>query len=145
MSMAGSPGRTAGPASSRRSWHSAGLPARQEGMTGLGLLILIAFIGLFAFAAIRLTPIYLNYMKVAGVLSGVETEFDGQNPSRAAIRTSIIRRFDIESVSEITAKDVTVTPNGNGFIVKATYDHTSPFIANIYFTVKFDKSVEVRR
>ncbi|MCI0516399.1 MAG: DUF4845 domain-containing protein, partial [Woeseiaceae bacterium] len=61
------------------------------------------------------------------------------------IRTSINRRFDIESVSEITAKDVTVTPSGNGFIVKAAYDHTTPFIANIYFTVKFDESVEVRR
>lgn len=145
MSMAKNPGKTAGPTGNRRSGRSAGALARQAGMTGLGLLILVAFIGLFAFAAIRLTPVYLNYMKVAGVLSGVETEFDGQNPSRAAIRTSINRRFDIESVSEITAKDVTVTPSGNGFIVKAAYDHTTPFIANIYFTVKFDESVEVRR
>lgn len=119
--------------------------SRQAGMTSLGLLILVSFIGLFAFAAIRLTPIYMNYMKVAGVLSGVEDEFDGQNPSRAAIRTSINRRFDIESVSEISAKEVTITQNGTGFEVVAKYDHTTPFISNIYFTVKFDKAVQVRR
>ncbi len=145
MRMALNPGKTTGRASNWRTGRSATALARQAGMTGLGLLILVAFVGLFAFAAIRLTPVYLNYMKVAGVLSGVETEFDGQNPSRAAIRTSINRRFDIESVSEISAKDVTVTPSGNGFIVKAAYDHTTPFIANVYFTVRFDDSVEVRR
>jgi hypothetical protein len=119
--------------------------SRQAGMTSLGILIMVTFVGLFAFAAIRLTPVYLNYMKVAGVLSGVEDEFDGQNPSRAAIRTSVSRRFDIESVSEITANDVKVTQDGNGFVVEVAYDHTTPFISNVYFTVRFKKTVQVRR
>jgi hypothetical protein len=125
--------------------HCRGSRARQAGMTTLGILILVSFLGLFAFAGIRLTPIYLNYMKVASVLNGVGEEFDGQNPSRGAIRTSISRRFDVESVSEISARDVTVTPDGNGFVVMVKYDHTSPFIANVYFTVRFDKSVQIRR
>ena len=37
---------------------------QQAGITTLGLVILVIFIGLFAFAGIRLTPVYLNYMKV---------------------------------------------------------------------------------
>ena len=117
----------------------------QRGMTTLGFLILACFVGLFAFGAIRLTPIYLNYVKVAGVVNGVFEEFDGQNPSRSAIRTSIARRFDVESVSVITARDIKVTPENNGFVVEATYDHTSPFISNISFTVHFSKSVLIRR
>jgi hypothetical protein len=84
-------------------------------------------------------------MKVAGVLSGVEEEFDGQNPTRAAIRTSVSRRFNIESVSEITVNDVKVTQDGNGFVVEVEYDHTTPFISNVYFTVRFKKTVQVRR
>ena len=71
---------------------------RQAGMTTLGMVILVIFVGTFAFAAIRLTPVYLNYMKVAGVVSGVHEEFDSNNPTRAAIRSSIARRFDIDSV-----------------------------------------------
>jgi hypothetical protein len=128
--------------------HSMRRPAslsRQAGMTSLGILIMVSFIGLFAFAGIRLTPVYLNYMKVAGVLSGVEEEFDGQNPTRAAIRTSVSRRFNIESVSEITVNDVKVTQDGNGFVVEVEYDHTTPFISNVYFTVRFKKTVQVRR
>jgi hypothetical protein len=103
------------------------------------------FIGLFAFAALRLTPVYLNYMKVVGVVDGVFNEFDGQNPTRAAIRSSISRRFDVESVSVINYRDVTVTQVDGGFEVAAVYDHTAPFISNISFTVHLDKSKLVRR
>ncbi len=119
--------------------------AQQAGMTTIGFLILAVFIGLFAFAFIRLTPVYLNYMKVVGVLDGVHKEFDSQNPSRNAIRTSIVRRFDVESVSEIAAKDIKVTPENNGFLVEAVYDHKAPFIGNVSFSVHFDKKVVVRR
>ena len=118
---------------------------RQAGMTTLGLIILVMFVGLFAFAGIRLTPIYLNYMKVVGVVDGVGEEFDGQGATRAAVRTSIVRRFDIESVDVIKAKDVKVTTVDGGLEVAATYSHKSPFIANVSFVVDFDKRTLIRR
>ena len=118
---------------------------RQAGMTALGLLILVVFVGIFAFAAIRLTPVYLNYMKVVGVVNGVVEEFDTTGASRSEILSSISRRFDIESVSEIRAKDVKVKAVGNGYEVVAAYSHKTPFMANVSFVVDFDKRVVVRR
>ncbi len=118
---------------------------RQGGMTTLGLIILVSFIGIFAFAGIRLTPVYLNYMKIAGVVAGVHKEFDGANATRSAIRSSISRRFDIESVGIITAREVTVTKVEAGHEVAATYSHKTPFIANVSFVIDFDKRVIVRR
>ena len=118
---------------------------REGGMTTVGLIILVAFVGLFAFAGLRLMPLYLNYVKVVGVINGVYEEFDGTNPSRSAIRSSISRRFDVESVSEITASEVTVTSEDGGFEVRANYTHVAPFIANVSFSVEFDKAVLVRR
>lgn len=122
-----------------------GLKSRQAGMTTLGLIILVTFVGLFAFAAIRLAPVYLNYMKVVGVVQGVGEEFDGQNASRTAIRSSIQRRFDIESVSELTAKDVKVVKRDTGYEVVAAYSHKTPFLANVSFVVDFDKRAVIRR
>lgn len=118
---------------------------RQEGMTTLGLVILLAFVGIFAFAGLRLTPVYLNYMKIVGVIDGVHEEFDGNAPTVSAIKTSLRRRFDIESVGEIEARDVKMEAVEGGYKVSATYDHTAPFISNVYFTVKFDKWVIIRR
>jgi len=118
---------------------------RQAGMTTMGLIILVAFVGLFAFAGIRLTPVYLNYMKIVGVVDGVQQEFDGQNASTTAIRRSIQRRFDVESVGVIKAKDIKVTATDGGLQVSATYDDSTPFIANVSFTVHFDKKALIRR
>ena len=122
-----------------------GMKQRQAGMTTLGLVILVAFVGLFAFAGIRLAPIYLNYMKVVGVVDGVREEFDGTGATSSAIRSSIVRRFDIESVSVITARDIKVKKVDGGHEVAATYSHKAPFIANVSFVVDFDKRVLVRR
>ena len=122
-----------------------GSARRQAGATLLGYIILVIFIGVFAFGVIRLTPVYLNYMKVVGVVDGVFEEFDGRGPSRGAIRSSISRRFDVESVQVITFRDVTIKQVNGGFEVAAVYDHTAPFIGNISFTVHFDKTRLVRR
>ena len=114
-------------------------------MTTLGLIILASFVGLFVFAGIRLTPVYLNYSKVASVVEGVRTEFDGTGAARSEIRKSISRRFDIESVGVITAKDVKVTTVEGGYEVAATYSHKAPFVSNVYFLVDFDKRALIRR
>ena len=118
---------------------------RQAGMTTMGLIILVAFVGLFAFAGLRLTPVYLNYMKIAGIVEGVREEFDGTGASRSDVRQSLRRRFDIESVSQITAREVAVTSVDGGFEVAATYSHKAPFIANVSFVVDFDKRALIRR
>ena len=118
---------------------------RQAGMTTLGIAILVGFIGVFVFGGMRLMPIYLNYMKVASVVSGVQKEFDGTNATRTSIRKSIASRFDIESVSEINSKEVKVTKVGGGYEVSAAYSHKSPFIGNIFFVVDFDKRALIRR
>lgn len=123
----------------RRSMH------RQSGMTTLGLVILVAFLGLFAFAGIRLTPVYLNYMKVASVITGVQEEFDGNNPTKATIRKSISRRFDIDSVAIIKASEVEIATVDGGFEVSAAYSHKADFIGNLSFVVDFDKKALIRK
>lgn len=118
---------------------------KQAGMTTLGFLILAAFMGLFAYAVIRLAPMYLNYVKIAGIVDGVYKEFDSQNPTRNVLTKSISRRFDVEGITNINARDIKVTNEGGGFLVSAVYDHNAPFIGNVSFTVHFDKKALIRR
>ena len=118
---------------------------RQAGITTLGIIFLVMFVGVFAFGAIRLTPVYLNYMKIIGVIDGVVAEFEGQNANSAALSRSINRRFDVESVSQIQYRDVKVSKVDGGLKVSAIYDHNTPFVSNISFSVHFDKTEIVRR
>jgi hypothetical protein len=118
---------------------------RQQGMTLIGM-VLVAFIaGIFVLAGIRLVPIYLEYMKVDSALDAMKADLDGSNAGPGQIRTSLGRRFDIDSVTSIHQRDVIIERTPNGYQVRAEYEGRAPFVANVYFLVDFKKSVEVLR
>ena len=115
---------------------------RQRGITMLGLLILVTFLGLFVYAGIRLVPVYLEYMNIAKTLESLKSETGGV-PSPAMMRSIIGKRFDVSYVTSLQPKDIEITKDGEGFTVRAAYDATAPFVGNVDFVVHFDKSVRV--
>jgi len=120
---------------------------RQQGMTAIGMLVLAAILGLVGFAALRLTPIYLEHMKVLQILSDVKVELDGQETSLARLRASIENRLNIESVYGLKVKDfkITKTSMSGGYVVQAKYDRRTNYVANIYLLAEFDDTVEILR
>ena len=114
-------------------------------MTAIGWLIVLALIGVFAMAAIRLVPLYLEDVKVASVLKSVKAEFDGQQATPSVLRRAIKKRFDVDSISALTSKDVTITRDGEKYVLNATYEQRAPFLANLDFVAKFSNSIEVVR
>ncbi len=118
---------------------------RQQGMTLIGMLIVAAIAGVFLLAGIRLVPIYLEYMKVETTLKEVKKDLDGSNAGPGQIRTAIERRFDIEAVTAVTARDIKIERSANGYLVSADYEGRAPFLGNVYLVMDFDKAVEVVR
>jgi hypothetical protein len=118
--------------------------SRQAGITFIGWLFLLAPVAVVGYAAIRLTPVYLNYMKVAKALeqTASENSSEGQvNP--AAVRSAIEKRFDIDGVSfpEVTAVDV--GRDGENWVLSVDYDDIVPLFAGISLMVHFDKRAVV--
>jgi hypothetical protein len=116
----------------------------QQGMTFIGLLCVLALAGVVVYAGVRLTPVYLNYMKIARTLDSVAAEVKGDNPDPAAIRNLIDRHFNIEDPSVVTVKDIEITKDQDGVEMHVVYDDTVPYVANVSLSVHFDKTVKVR-
>jgi hypothetical protein len=116
----------------------------QRGKTFFGTLILVAFVGLFVFAGIKLAPAYLEYMKVARVLEDLKSQAaGGVAGGPQAIRSALAKRFDIEMVNSIGPRDVEITREGDVFNVRAAYSREEKFVANVSFLLHFDKTVAV--
>ena len=117
---------------------------RQRGMTFIGILVLIVVVGSWVYAGIRLTPKYLEYMRIAATLEKVRDEFDA-NPGSTEfmLRKSIERHFDIEMVEVISANDIEISKDGGAFNMRASYEDTVPLAGNVSFLLDFDKSVVV--
>jgi hypothetical protein len=116
----------------------------QQGMTFIGLLCILALLGVVVYAGIRLAPLYLNYLKIARTLDSVATEVKGENPDPGEIRNLISRHFNIEDPTGVSEKDIEITRDEGGVQMHVVYDDTAPYVGNISLIVHFDKTVKVR-
>ena len=114
---------------------------RQEGMTTIGWLIVLALIGFFVLLALRMVPSYLEFFKVVSTLDSLESE--GAMDSPQEIRKLLERRFDISYVHSLTPNEVAVKSAGANWDVIADYDSRVHLFANVDVVMSFYKQVQV--
>jgi hypothetical protein len=118
--------------------------SKQRGITLIGWIILLVPLAVVGYAAIRLTPVYLNYMKVARSLDQVASEVHGgETTNSGTLRNALEKHLDIESVDYPTLKDIKISKDGRGWSLEAAYDDQAPLFYNIFILVSFDKIVHV--
>jgi Domain of unknown function (DUF4845) len=116
---------------------------RQRGMTFLGILTILIILGAAVYGAIRVLPVYLEYMEVARAMEQVRDEHAAIQTSAQMIRNSLERRWDVEDIKGLSWKDVEIRKTNEGFEVHSEYSVERPFVANLYLMAKFDKTVTV--
>jgi hypothetical protein len=117
---------------------------RQRGITFVGWLVMIVPIALVAYAGMRVAPVYLNYMKVARALDATASNVRSDDSlNREAIRTTLIRHFEIDSIEYPMANDVSIQREGRAWTLEAKYEDTAPLFANLSLLLSFDKVVHI--
>ena len=113
---------------------------KQRGVTAVGWVVLLTPFAVVGYAAIRLAPVYLNYMKVVRAIdnaaSGAKSGGDA-----TAIRTAIDRHFEIDMVEYPSIKDIKIRREGTAWVIEAAYDDEAPLFGNVSLHVTFDKTV----
>src|SRR5688572_10129295 len=95
----------------------------QRGITMIGWLFLLVPVAILGYAGIRLAPIYLNYMKVARSIEQTGTQLKEEEAlTPQAIRKTLEKHFDIQSIDYPTVKDVEVRREDQVWLVRAAYE-----------------------
>ncbi|HNR23657.1 MAG TPA: DUF4845 domain-containing protein [Steroidobacteraceae bacterium] len=114
--------------------------ARQTGITFIGWLFILVPIALVGYSAIRLTPVMLNYMKVAQALDRTATQLASDDTLTArSIRVALEKQFDIDSINNPNVREIEITKDGAAWIMRARYDGYAPLFANASILIEFDK------
>src|ERR1700681_2882728 len=116
----------------------------QLGMTFIGMLCILALVGIIGYAGVRLVPVYLNYMNIVKTMQTTAAEFKGDNPDPVAIRHSLERHWEITTISAVDYKEVEITKDDSGVSLHVVYDDSEPYLGNISLAVHFDQTVKVR-
>jgi hypothetical protein len=115
---------------------------RQRGATMIGMVVIIAILGFGLYGAIRLTPLYFEYMAVVRAMEQTAKEnADATSPNE--LRASLDRRWSIEDIKSIDTKEIEIKKTGSGYSMRAWYRAEAPFVANVSLVVDFDKTVTV--
>lgn len=118
--------------------------ARQRGATFIGMLIIGVILGAGLYMAIRLVPVYFEYMEVVRAMEQTAKEHAGNATNPQDLRNSLDRRWTVEDIKSISPKQMEIKRAGGGYSMRAAYRAEVPFIANIALVAAFDKSVDVR-
>jgi hypothetical protein len=116
---------------------------RQNGMTGLGWLTVLALIGFFSLLTIKLVPIYLEHYSIKTILLSLKEEPLITKKSPQEIRTLLKRRLKVNGVYDLDKNAITIKKSTGVLKVDITYEIRKNMAGNIDVLVHFSDNVEM--
>ena len=116
---------------------------KQRGMTAIGWVLVLMLIGFFALIGLSLAPIYIDNFTVASVLNDMKQEPGVGAQSMGEINNTIMKRLDINSVTDVTRDDIFIERSGGETTITIQYEVRKNLMGNVDLVVSFDKAVTV--
>ena len=119
---------------------------KQQGITLIGFLFVLAIAGFFAYMAMKLVPAYSEYMGVVKAMKAVASEPDLATKSPQEIQRDLAFKGSFQYVDDKTfsAQNITIKNGPGGGTLQVKYDKDVPFVYNIDFLLHFEKSVPLQ-
>ena len=119
----------------------------QEGMTFLGILIILGMLGCFFLFGLRAFPLYTEHFAIKQAMKGVATQPYKKRNTIARVRSLLLKNLDINSVyafNERNIKKVTALKKKKGKRI-LYFNHTKSerLFGDLYLTLKIDESIEL--
>ncbi|MCF6338266.1 MAG: DUF4845 domain-containing protein [Gammaproteobacteria bacterium] len=119
-------------------------PHRQQGLTAISVVLILAMIGFFATIAIRLFPIYMEHFSVVSHLESLTEEADITEKTNGEILSTLNKRFSIDDVKNVTDENIFIERNKDGsMLIAIEYEVRTPALGNIDMVVSFVDEVEL--
>jgi hypothetical protein len=117
----------------------------QSGMTLIAFVIVLAVVGLFAYVAMKLVPMYSEYYAVKQALKGLASEPGIADRDPAKIQDLFFRRLYISYAEDVKPEHVKITRVDNGWKMDVNYEVRKPMIANLDVVGKYSASEHLTR
>lgn len=117
----------------------------QRGITFIGFILMMCVAGFFAYAAMKLVPVYSEYMGVVKSMNQLQTEPGIGNKDISEIRQMLNVKFDIQYVDDsvIPPQNIQLKKQSGAASLRIFYDKRIDFIYNVDLLVSFDKTVNL--
>ncbi len=122
-----------------------GIRNRQNGMTFIGIVMLLVVIAVIALTAVKIIPIYIENFAVKSVLTSIENDHRIDPKSKAAIWESIKKRLYINEVRLIKKEHVTMSRKNGKTTVTIEYESRRPYLGPLFIGGHFVETIVINR
>jgi hypothetical protein len=115
--------------------------SKQQGISMLGGLVLLAVVGFFLTAIFKVAPLYLDNSFVKAAVASLQKE-DVHGMTDKDIRRKLGAQFDMNNVRDIDRKLIKVTREKTRTLVTLDYEKRVNFMGNVDVVVMFNNSYD---
>ena len=114
---------------------------RQDGMTVIGMLLLLVVIGFVALIAMKVVPMYVQYFSIKSTIESVRKEPQLAQMSPTDIQNAIQKRFDIGYVENVTARDLKIRNDRSGRVLDLVYQDERTLFYGLSVVLKVNEAI----
>ena len=118
---------------------------RQQGLSFVGWMAVVAIFGLLILSFFKIFPIYNENFTIQAVLTGIAEDEKIDVKSKRAIWGSLKKRLAVNEVYSIKPENVTIERKDGKTTVTITYETRRPYISNLFIGGNFTESVVINR
>ncbi len=115
---------------------------KQQGMTFIGLVLMVAGIVFVAVIGMKMIPAYLEYMSVKKAINIIETHPDFPQMTSKQVRETFDKTVRIDNIQSVTANDLIISQGSTGPVVTAEYQVVVPLMGNVSALMDFYTSTD---
>ena len=119
----------------------------QKGLTLIGFAIVLIVGGFFAYAAMKLVPVYTEYFGVVKSMKSLQSQAGIETATIEDIRRKLNVNFDLQYVDDrsIPEKNIVLITKDGQHKLRIFYDKDVPFMYNVDLLVLFDNTVDLSK
>lgn len=114
---------------------------KQQGSSGIFILIVIVLCFFGFFTLLKVLPLYTQNWAVETVFENLKEDVAKNEYSNSQIQEMIEKRFGINDVSELT-QFVELTGQGSNIIIDMEYERRVPLVSNIELVATFNHYID---
>ena len=119
---------------------------KNSGLTLIGFLMVLSMGLFFAYAAMRVIPMYLEYHALTNAMEVLQKDPQAAKMSPSQIKKKIKNSLWASYAdNNIKEKHMRISKKSEGINVKVKYEVRKPFLGNIDIIAKFERSVILRK
>lgn len=121
------------------------LPEKQQGLSGVGWLLLIVIIGGTTTFGIRIIPHYIEFNTASAILDTMSLEQGLVNKRISDIKDLYKKRLKINNIRKFKLDErLTIKRGSDRIIINLEYEIREPLVSNIYLLLAFKHNVQLR-